>query len=416
MVLGTDGTLAVQHPAKLRNAGDKAKLISANDSTGFTFRGRFIEAGEAVGVGFEVTQKAHNALRWLIARQGSRNGDQAIVSWTVSGAPTPDPVASTYDFLQIDPTQAPESADMANVGQAFALRLKKAINGYGVTLEPGENVLVMGLDSATPGRLAITYYREILGSEFLARIEAWHLAFAWPQNFGKDLKFIGAPAPRDIAQAAYGRRLDDKLEKAVRERLLPCIVDGVDQAPIPPDLVQSARRRVSNRAGMDRWEWEKCLGIACALFKGQHTERNYQMALELERTSRDYLYGRLLALAEHLEGRALFLAKEERDTNAARQMQRFADQPCSAWRNIALALVPYKARLRRLRPKFLSFMERQIDDVTDAFEGDDFTRDDALSGEFLLGYHCQRTALRGTDRAESQEATETNDSTTETTP
>ena len=31
-----------------------------------------------------------------------------------------------------------------------------------------------------------------------------------------------------------------------------------------------------------------------------------------------------------------------------------------------------------------------------AFEGDDFTRDAALSGEFLLGYHCQRQKLRTT--------------------
>ena len=415
MVRGDQSTLAVQHPAKLRNAGDKAKLISANDSTGFTFRGRFIEAGEAVGVGFEVTQKAHNALRWLIARQGSRNGDQAIVSWTVSGAPTPSPVASTYDFLHIDPTQAPEAGNTANVGQAFALRLKKAINGYGATLEPGENVLVMGLDSATPGRLAITYYREILGSEFLARVEAWHLAFAWPQNFGKNIKFIGAPAPRDIAQAAYGRRLDDKLEKAVRERLLPCIVDGL---PIPPDLVQSATRRASNRAGMERWEWEKCLGIACALFKGQDTERNYQMALELERTSRDYLYGRLLALAEHIEGRALFIAGEKRETTAARQMQRFAERPNLAWRNIALALVPSKARLRNLRPGFLHAMEKELDDVTASFKGDDFTRDGPLSGEFLLGYHCQRQSLRpiGRTAGDDDEAADLDHPTTETTP
>ena len=391
VVRGEQGTLAVQHPAKLRNAGDKAKLISANDSTGYTFRGRFVEAGEALGVGFEVSQKAHNALRWLIARQGSRNGDQAIVSWTVSGAPTPDPVASTYDFLQIDPSQTPESGSTANVGQAFALRFKRAINGYGATLEPGENVLVMGLDSATPGRLAITYYREILGSDFLARIEAWHLALAWPQNFGKDLKFIGAPAPRDIAQAAYGRRLDDKLEKAVRERLLPCIVDG---SPIPSDLVESTRRRASNRAGMDRWEWEKCLGIACALFKGQQTERNYQMALELERTSRDYLYGRLLAIADHVEGRALYLAGEKkRETAASRLMQRFADRPNSAWRSIELHLVPYMARLRNLQPGFLFAMKKELDDVISAFGANDFTLDTALSAEFLLGFHCQRQAL-----------------------
>ena len=258
----------------------------------------------------------------------------------------------------------------------------------------------MGLDSATPGRLAITYYREISGSVFLERIESWHFKVAWPQNFGKDTKFIGAPAPRDISQAAYGRRLDEKLEKATRERLLPCIVDG---AAIPRDLVEATKRRAVNRVGLDRWEWEKCLGIACALFRGQHTERNYQMALELERTSRDYLYGRLLAIAEHIEGRALFLAGEKRDTTAARLMQRFADRPNSAWRSIELALVPYKTRLRNLRPGFLHAMEHELDDVMAAFVGDGFRSDSVLTGEFLLGYHCQRLALRPKDQEPDEE-------------
>ena len=393
MVRGEDSVLAVQHPAKLRHAGDKAKLISANDKAGYTFRGRFTEAGEAASVGFEVTQKAHNALRWLVARQGSRNGDQAIVSWAVSGKPVPDPMKSTYDILGLELKQTPDADDTENTGQAFALRLKKAIAGFGAKLDPAEGVVVMGLDSATPGRLAIIYYREIRGSEFLAHIQDWHLKCAWPQNFGKDTKFIGAPSPRDIAQAAYGRRLDEKLEKAVCERLLPCIVDATE---ISRDLVEATTRRAINRVGLDRWEWEKCLGIACALFRGRYTERNYEMALELERTSRDYLYGRLLAVAEHIEGRALFLAGEKRDTTAARLMQRFADRPNTAWRNIELALVPYKTRLRNLRPGFLHAMEQELDDITAAFEGDSFIRDSALSGEFLLGYHCQRQALRPT--------------------
>lgn len=114
----------------------------------------------------------------------------------------------------------------ADTAQSFALRLKRAIAGYGTKLDPSTDIVVMGIDSATPGRMGITFYRELKGSEFLNRIEAWHANSAWPQYFGKDRKFIGAPAPRDIAEAAYGRRLDDKLSKATVERLLPCIIDG----------------------------------------------------------------------------------------------------------------------------------------------------------------------------------------------
>jgi CRISPR-associated protein Csd1 len=248
----------------------------------------------------------------------------------------------------------------------------------------------MGLDSATPGRMAITYYRELTGSEFLDRIERWHADHAWHQHYGKDKQFVGAPAPRDIAEAAYGRRLDDKLKKATVERLLPCIIDG---QPVPRDLVESTVRRACNRAGLERWEWQKTLGIACALYRGAFKQEEYTMSLETDRRSRDYLYGRLLAIAEHIEGRALFVGGETRDTTAAKLMQRFADRPASTWRIIEPQLRPYMSRLRAKRPKFLHAMELELDAVVTSFSGDDFTDDSKLSGEFLLGYHCQRQAL-----------------------
>jgi CRISPR-associated protein Csd1 len=265
-----------------------------------------------------------------------------------------------------------------------------------------DGIVVMGVDSATLGRMAISFYRELTGSEFLDRVQAWHEAYAWHQDYGKDpeskkaLRFIGAPSPRDIAEAAFGPPRDkkQKLHKATAERLLPCIIDG---RPLPRDLVDSAVRRACHRAGLDHWDREKNLGIACALFRGFFKERRYNMTLETDRTSRDYLYGRLLAIAEHLEGRALYVAGESRDPNAARLMQRFADRPASTWRSIELALAPYKTRLRAKRPWFLHKMEERLDEVVSAFTREDFVDDRKLSGEFLLSYHCERRALRPGD-------------------
>ncbi len=401
MAVGDEMALAVQHQSKLRHAGDKAKLISSNDTAGYTFRGRFTEADEAVSVGFEVTQKAHNALRWLIPRQGYRNSDQVIVSWAVTGQVVPDPFANSLELFCIEPIEAPVTAGSADTAQSFSLRLKRNIAGYGSKLDPSVDIVVMAIDSATPGRMGITFYRELKGSEFLARIEDWHAKCAWHQNFGKEKHFVGAPAPKDIAEAAYGRRLDDNLNKATVERLLPCIVDGIQ---LPRDLVESTVRRVSNRVGFkENWEWEKCLGIACALFKGYHKQRNYEMALEENRVTRDYLYGRLLAIAENIENLALFVAGEKRDTMAARLMQRFSDRPYSTWKIIELSLTPYKSRLRSRRAGFLFGMETLLDEVMGQFQSNDFTKDSPLSGEFLLGYHCQRQTLRSSSVISTEE-------------
>lgn len=404
MATGQRTALAVQHPAKVRHGGDKAKLISANDSSGYTYRGRFTNDEEALGVGFVSTQKAHNALRWLIERQGYRNADQVFVAWEPGGKPVPDPFLATFEAFGGEPTAWAVGGDYADAGQAFGLQLRRTIAGYAAKLAPRDKVVVLGLDSATPGRMAITFYREVKGSEFLARLEAWHSQFAWSQNYGKDRKFVGAPAPRDIAEAAFGSRLDDALRISTVERLVPCIVDG---APLPGDLCRSAVHRASNRIGQEPWEWERFLGIACALFKGSFNERGYLMALEQERTSRDYLFGRLLAIAEDIESYALFAAGEKaRDTSAGRLMQRFADRPASTWRTIELSLRPYVARLRNIRPGPLHKKEALLDEVVGLFEAKGFLADTPLSGEFLLGYHCQRQALRTReDTSETTQAT-----------
>ena len=129
------------------------------------------------------------------------------------------------------------------------------------------------------------------------------------------------------------------------------------------------------------------------------------MALDPNRTTRDYLYGRLLALAESLEDWALNEAKENRETNAARLMQRFAERPYSTWRTLELSLIPYKARLGGKSKN----RQRLIDQVIASFEPGDFLLDKRLSGEFLLGYHCQREHLSGLSKANLEPDDENSD-------
>lgn len=431
MVAGNETRLTLNHPRFVRYPGDGGKIISFNDFSGFTFLGRFTDQKkdfekkarrktfkplQACSVSFDASQKAHATLRWLIRRQGYRNGEQIFVAWAIAGKVIPDPWGDSLSVILsgeslLPPKTVEAPALLGDVGQSFALHLRRAIAGYGSKLEPSDEIVVMGLDSATPGRMSIIYYRELKGEEFLERIESWHAAYAWPQNFGKDKHFTGAPAPHDIAEAVYATRLgtagalrlDEKLKKATVERLLPCIVDS---QPLPRDLVMSAVRRASQRSAMQKVkyggkvfeeEWEKVLGIACGLFRGwsKLQGKEYQMALEEDRTSRDYLYGRLLAVADNLEGYALYQAKETRETSAARLMQRFADHPFSTWRTIELSLPPYKARLRASAKGGFVLLkcEKLFDTIQGLFASSDFTDDRPLSGEFLLGYHCQRAAL-----------------------
>jgi CRISPR-associated protein Csd1 len=404
IVTGEISPLAVKHPNGVRHRADMAKLISSDDRSGYTYRGRVDLPTQACGIGSAVTQKAHSALRWLIKRQGYQVDEQVFVAWASSGDSIPDPFADTASLLETAEVRGiiePDIPYEGDAGQHFALRLRKAISGYRAKLVDADGVVVIGLDSATKGRMAVTFYRELSGSEFLDRVSAWHSACAWLQRSQEGKRYVGAPAPREVAEATYGRRIDgklridEKLRKAAVARLVPCIVDA---RPLPRDIVATSVRRAINRAGFEKEkgveaDWEKCLGIACALVRGSEKEENYKMSLEEDRTTRDYLFGRLLAIAENIEERALHLAGEKRETNSAKLMHRFADHPCSAWRSIELALIPYKTRLRTNRPAVLLERDKLLDAVIGMFSGEDFISDSRLSGEFLLGYHCQRAAL-----------------------
>ena len=195
------------------------------------------------------------------------------------------------------------------------------------------------------------------------------------------------------------------LKKQLYARLLPVIAGGTS-VPIPEDLVRQSFQVACNPFANHRLEdgekirsanWQRNIGVACALYKGwlaRHHDlskrRIYPMSLDTENRSRDYLYGRLLAVAENTESYALYLAGEKRSTTAERYMQRFAEHPFATWRNIELALKPYQERLRN---NGKDTGAQAISEIMELFATDDFTCDDKLSGEFLLGYHCQKMEI-----------------------
>jgi len=412
-VTGEESISADQHPAKIRNDADKAKLIASgksvssngrvtiDDGCGFTFLGRFTFPDQAATVGFETTQKAHLALRWLMSRQGYVvNGELGIVAWALSGAKVPQPTQDTYDLYGDMPE---DESPQVYTGQEAALRLKKKIAGYRQELGETADLVVMAVDSATPGRLSIVYYRALKGSDFLERIERWHETCAWYHTYRQEkdkqtgklkkgvyIPFYGVPAPADIAEAAYGRRKDDnlkKIKKATIKRLLPCIVDI---QPLPRDLVESTVRRASNRVALEKRQWEKTLSIACSLYrKYKEGKEKYDMELDETRTTRDYLYGRLLAVADVLEERTLSDAEKNRPTNATRYMQQFAQRPFRTWHQIHELLTPYFMR----QGGKASYYKALIGQVKALFNPEDFISNGPLSGEYLLGYYCQRQKM-----------------------
>ncbi|USK82118.1 type I-C CRISPR-associated protein Cas8c/Csd1 [Peribacillus frigoritolerans] len=382
-VTGKIGPKTDKHANKIRNAADKAKLISANDTSGFTFRGRFKKSDEVASISYEVSQKAHNALKWLINRQGKIVDQRVFLVWGNEEITIPD---ATLDTFSIAPLPIGKKERISFTHQEFANEVAKALDGYRNNLTSNENVNVLILDSATTGRLAVLYYRNMDKELYLDRLKKWHSTCAWLHRYRKDnneqyIQFYGAPATKDIAFAAYGPKVNEKVVKGLMERMLSCVIDD---RKIPLDIVKSAYQRASNPVSMDNWEWEKTLSITCALLNKQE---GCQVALDTENMDRDYLFGRLLAIADVMERRALG-SGEMRASNALRYMNAFSKHPERTWKTIQDSLQPYQARLGT---KGL-YLSKLIDGVGSSIKFEDFNNK-PLSGKYLLGFYSQRHDL-----------------------
>lgn len=147
--------------------------------------------------------------------------------------------------------------------------------------------------------------------------------------------------------------------------------------------------------GWDKAAWMDAINTACAIAKKYCTDNKEVILLELEnkRTDRDYLYGRLLAIADRIEGHAriLQIGKDDTDkraTNAVRYMSAFSAKPFRTWTLIYKQLNPYINKLDGA-----NYYQHQIDEIMSLFNSGEFESDKPLNGKYLLGYSLQRRAL-----------------------
>lgn len=411
-----------KHPKSINRASGNAKLITGNDSSNFTYRGRFDESTQAVIVSYEASQKAHQALRWLISTRAYRCNTQAILTWAVDQTPDVTPFYDdSYGIYEIE--EKTDADKLIEVGNKtfidYAKWLKTALLSSGNSARLRSHIrriAVMITDAATTGRMSVTYYRELYENEYLERITNWHDTCKWYQILKRDNDgkrqtgyFIGAPSVDRITEAVLGKRRKrqddtyDKMKKAVRERLLHCILDG---EKIPLDMVNTALHRASNpialekgesKNAFDRWyDWEQILCAACALMKRyyhDYEKEEYDLELEESRTNRDYLYGRLLAIADAIESHARHKqgnAKDDvRATNAIRYMTAFSQHPFRTWNILWNQLNPYIQQLNGA-----DWYLTQIGNIKVLFDKGDFESDTSLDGKYLLGFFAQRQKLR----------------------
>ena len=404
MVSGTYAVPASQHPKKIINFNScaNAKLVSANDTSGFTYRGRFTADAQAMTMGYETSQKIHNALHWLVATQGVPIGNRTFLCWNPNGIELPKPRAA---FMRGNGEKQFKYSD-------YRKALSETLRGWKATIPADAKAIVAAFGAATSGRLAVTYYSELIATDFLERLYNWDAACCWTNGPNG----IQSPALYQIVDCAFGTvrkskeqtnlETDDRVKGQQLQRLLSC---RVDKQKMPNDIRRAVAGKASNLQIMDVQLRNKVLFTACAVLRKYYYDwyqEVWNMALEPGKKDISYQYGRLLAVFEKIE-RDTYDKTEGRETNAIRMQSAFANRPQYASRIIWEQLK--KAYYPKLKPGIRGFYDHLIGQIiAQISDFPDWEQTKALRDTYLMGYYLQRNALytSNTDNKENQQEEE----------
>lgn len=411
-VSGEFVTSAQQHLKGVVSYLPSAKLISANDKENFTYRGRFTDDAEALTMGFISSQKAHNALKWIVSNDGFSFGSRLIVCWNPKGKKTLNPTVSL--FPKFSGTE--ENPTPTNYRDILA----KTVLGYKKGLDLTDETVTAIFDASMPnsGRLAVCYYSEMAAYDFLERLRFWDETAAWIHPaYG-----VTSPALKNIVDAAYGvlrkenekqkTETDEKVLSEAMQRLLLC---RLERSPFPADIMRCAVQKCSSLQLYDNdgksKNRDEQLFTTCAIIKKYRYDRfkeEWIMALEPEKKNRSYQFGRLLAVLEKAERDAFDSdddSDEKREPNAMRMQMLFVKRPMYAAKLIIEQLK--NAYYPRLKPGTRNRYDKLIGEIMLVISGcPEGETGKPLGEEYLMGYYLQKNALytkKNNDNKESEE-------------
>ena len=392
MISGKEARISNKHLKGIVPTNGNAKLISANDSSGYTYRGRFKDDIECLTISYEASQKAHNALKWIIENQSisakySMYGNRTFICWNPRGRKI-CPVAGP--FISIAEDSVTEPTDYMD-------KLKRTLQGYKSELPEIEGVVIAAFDAATSGRLSLTYYNELMGSDFLERLYQWDRTCCWhTKKYG-----IQAPLLYNIINYSFGVpvtekgyikfKTDDRLLKQQMQRLISCRIDGF---PMPKDVMKGLVYHATSLGCYPIVLRENLLSVTCAVIKKFYYDKfkeEWKMILEPNKKDRSYQFGRLLAVFEKIE-RDTYGSNEGREPLAIRQQTIFCQRPMYISSKIEKQLE--RAYFPRLNVGNRIYMKKLIGEIME--EINEFSTDEwnkPLKETYLMGYYLQRNEL-----------------------
>lgn len=389
MVSGEMDVPSIMHPAGIVPSKGTAKLISSDDSDGCTYRGRFADESEALSIGYESSQKAHNALKWIIANQGVKVEGRCFVCWCPEGKKLPKPTG-----IMARKNIAQESRYTPT---EYKASLQSILCSWKSDFSVMENAVTAVFDSATKGRLSLVYYSELKAHDFIDRLGYWDETCSW---WNGDLGVV-SPELFRIVDFAFGTlrkkkfETDDSTKKQIMLQLVKC---RIDKKRIPAPIFHALVQRCGNLQIVpdDRdhdYLRAQLLFTACAVIRKYHIDyykEEIEMALEPQKKDRSYQFGRLMAIMEKIE-HDTYDSDEKREANIIRRQMTFVCRPfetfSSVMGHLKNAYYPHLSKSSKL------FYEKTIEDIIEILTEEEYNINKPLNDTYLLGYYLQKKEL-----------------------
>ncbi|MCH4170910.1 MAG: type I-C CRISPR-associated protein Cas8c/Csd1 [Lactobacillus sp.] len=384
-----------------------AKLISANDKSGFSYRGTFLD-NEFQHVGLVSSQKMTHALKWLIQRQGIIVDTRVFLIWA-SGTRNNNRNSYLNNALNglisgLIKSSSEETED--KTGKAVQQSYRDALFGQIKEISDNQKLNVLFLDAATTGRMAMTYYDLMDSNQLKTNLNQWRHCGINIRKYEGTVPFT--PTLNQVINAAYLIGTGGQRFQTIRRHAMTQLLTAVIQAkPVSMEITRTILQRISRPmaySGNDVQRgalrglqiWQQDVRTYCALIN-YNVKGKLGMSLNQASHDRSYVFGRLLAISDQVERKALSenrasgTSSKERVTTAIRFLPSFLERPTTTNKRIWAAVM--NSYFPKLHSGLQEIYMRHWQEANEQFEDDAMNTDKPLSGLAFKGFMDERTYL-----------------------
>lgn len=412
---GNKGKAGTKFPNKIRTTADKAKLFSSNDDSCFTFRGQLRTPEEAVCINKIEADKMHNALKYLIKKQGKFiNGKEFLIFGNLE---KDIDLLDNDVFILVD-----DEIEKYDTLPEYTKYIGDKIFGFKslITIDEKSFITVIILDSLSQGRLSLNFFKEYIGlqiNDFLKNVEKWYSSttYYYLSYNKKEKKWVNgynSCSIIDVAKCAYGLETEKFIEtknKKVHDKCISELLRNVlSNTQINLSLLQALNNRAKNPKKYKNWfNWLKTLSVACAMNRRYFNKKLRREEIPLSNDNKpfelNFELGRLLAVYELFEKSC---GVKHKNTIAERYFSQYMAHPMRTYEIIHKSTLSYEAKLKNTKPGMYYKLSKIREEIITNIDPETFKNAKNLDGRALCGYFSQTVEFYKKNKDDLEEESE----------